>query len=214
LTPIDVRRFLSRFLTGLSVLAFGVVVGLWARSWISFDSVLYAPPPTTPQQHVSPSGVTYTAYELRGGSVSSHRGAVQAQWQVSFRLVDDTPRARPLQPEGRWRFFSQPLARSNEAGFLDGPEARGVVGFWVVRRTTPAPLRPGQRPDYDVRDVFVPYWFLAAVTGVLPLLQLVRALRRRARRRRGLCVHCGYDLRETSGRCPECGTTAAPARRA
>lgn len=30
--------------------------------------------------------------------------------------------------------------------------------------------------------------------------------RRRARRRRGLCVACGYDLRgSSSGTCPECG---------
>jgi hypothetical protein len=52
------------------------------------------------------------------------------------------------------------------------------------------------------------YWPLAASCAYLIPYTLL-ALRRRsqnARRRKNQCVTCGYDLRATPDRCPECGT--------
>jgi hypothetical protein len=50
------------------------------------------------------------------------------------------------------------------------------------------------------------YWLLVT-TAVLPAAHLPRWLRAfRSRRAPGLCVQCGYDLRATPDRCPECGT--------
>src|SRR5437867_9161095 len=62
------------------------------------------------------------------------------------------------------------------------------------------------------RGVTAPAW---AVIGIVatPWMLLLRLHRRRRmilqRRRLGLCLSCGYDLRASGERCPECGTPTA-----
>ena len=59
-------------------------------------------------------------------------------------------------------------------------------------------------------ELRVPMWALAAVLTLQPVLQMRSALRRRRLQKPGVCCHCGYDLRGSTGRCPECGTVTRP----
>jgi hypothetical protein len=54
-------------------------------------------------------------------------------------------------------------------------------------------------------NLVMPYWVLLIVFMALPLLFIVRLSRQRRFVDSGLCLTCGYDLRATPERCPECG---------
>ncbi len=68
-------------------------------------------------------------------------------------------------------------------------------------------------PDYEYDPMFslllawyLPLWIPTTVFAALSLwLGFVPLHRRRKREKLGLCLKCGYDLRGSKDRCPECG---------
>jgi hypothetical protein len=88
----------------------------------------------------------------------------------------------------------------------------------LMRTSRPTPLRRQVFPEYSAKHggstqetwdslaVYCPWSILALVTGVLPGMWLKWTWRQRRRRGQGLCQNCGYDLRASTERCPECGT--------
>jgi len=82
-------------------------------------------------------------------------------------------------------------------------------GFFVG--TCGIPGLFAEAANFIHHEAALPAWFLVACAAVLPAFRVRAVLRNRRRARMGLCVACGYDLRATPDRRPECGTVSQKA---
>ena len=80
---------------------------------------------------------------------------------------------------------------------------------WTGMTTGSGPHTPDYPPDFRQTVAIVPFGYWIGLFALPPLFVTLRLFLRFCRRREGHCVQCGYDLRATPDRCPECGTIPA-----
>lgn len=116
----------------------------------------------------------------------------------------------PPQATSRWLLLNDGLIAYEHNYGPAGPLHWFGVSAWVFHSGVRTEARNGNR---------ISYWYLDLPAAALVLypaaLTLVtwRFLRGVQQRRPGDCPTCGYDLRASKNRCPECGTaiTSLPA---
>ena len=110
-----------------------------------------------------------------------------------------------LDPDSEYYFVGKSMVLRG-VSFSRPPTQRERLGFeWTTgalwQRTED---RASRSAEFTL--IGLPYWFLILIP--LPPLAWLLWRRRRLRQRRagGRCLSCGYDLRGSDDRCPECGT--------
>jgi hypothetical protein len=140
--------------------------------------------------------VGYLRRNDRGGiAIGAFRGHVRVivGWPVGRRDADERPDP-PDWPVGL-RGVRFPITKVARIPSYQPP---GGFGFgW----------HESGFPDYRNFILWLPHWALLTVcaAGAVSSWRMVRSHRRASRRRAGRCASCGYDLRMTPDRCPECG---------
>jgi hypothetical protein len=183
-----VRRRLFNLAAAASFLLLIAVAALWMRArwwWIVDGAVLTEAP--------SADGMI-VAYRVRNSPFGTEATRRRSGQPLSSR---------------RWEWISE-AADASDSDRIPVLYFRSVGGhggempgvWWVAR----------QKPDLALHQIYVRHRTLALLTAILPAMWAVGRWRRRRTVAAGRCRKCGYDLRATPDRCPECGAAAAAVR--
>ena len=171
--------------------------GVWRLYWQnSFIGISHLRP--WPNLWQSGFGIRYRQFDLRQmGPQAVWIGKPFTDSGDGFSIVSGTfsfvntqlllsglskPLAIPSQPQ-----WDSPITIFGPAN-VPPASLSGKVSVWILR---------------------VPDWAVIAAFGVLPIVWIFTAARRLVPRKKdggSCCAVCGYDLRATPDRCPECGT--------
>lgn len=174
----------------VTLLLLGFLIILWVRSYEHNEYIGHKGYAVSDTQvvitwHCVHTGLGGFSVECRQAvlNAGSRRSALTDPYRGLCWVPQPThPRRYPVTPTadnpapGRWQFLHDPFHR-------------------------------GGRPiDSSSTSLTVPFWFLVMLAAGAVTAWVVPSLRRCWRRFAGCCVKCGYDLRATPSRCPECGT--------
>ena len=207
----------------LSLLSCVATVVLWARSYFAADDLIWE---TAPQPAAEGSYCEALTGKGRFFVIRDGTGMTSNALQDHFGYSTLPP--QNVGPTGGRIFARMGFALSWARGTSSGPRYVLDGDGNAVPSTEPAdegattdkdhpvptflpprhPNAPAQPPASVLGFTLgFPLWFPTAIFCLLSI-PAIRALHRRVRpaHQPGTCARCGYDLRGSTDRCPECGT--------
>ena len=183
---------LFRLLAGLSMLLLISVAALWIRNYWGGDQLQIQVGSYSSQRDFAIRAVDgrirlFYSRLLAAGQQgnSSHSGSWY--WPIEFTYSPVV--------KGSTAIDDAPMGNVNTIANLES------VGF-VVRKQD---MGKSPAPVFRSWELRAPSWFAMIVLAILPAVAGFVGRRERQRERTGKCTYCGYDLRGSHDRCPECG---------
>ena len=195
------RRLARRLFTlcsMLSLLLAAAALALWLLSY-RVERTYRFPPVVPPAAEAAampgqPGEWRYQWHaSIGGGAFQVMRRHTGADTTLPPGLADDGP------------------TKLSAGGYLAGATDLRAPGFRYFDSARNYSAGPGgvRNWTFGFRYVTLPGWLPALALGLPPALWLLHRRRLARRASAGPCAACGYDLRATPGRCPECGAAAA-----
>jgi hypothetical protein len=194
---------LLTLLAAASLMLCVVLCALWVRShWVYAQYDTYRR--------------TSSVVERRGnGLVARHtwQHATAASGGMQLRVMSSEEPAWPAATPRPWFTHAEwanaaamqyPVTSNTPLGLKANFHRAGVQ---LVVADYNGPDQLARTVNYRELSVTTPFWLLVLLSLIPPALWL--AARRRRQRlaiAAGMCPQCGYDLRASPDRCPECGT--------
>lgn len=176
-------RWLFNLAAGASLLVALLICIFWIRSRWSSDSLRYHA--TNPATHRLDA---YLISEAGGMTLGRKIFYWPPEAQTAaMTLVNRTRRAYT------WQFDSRPVPPAGVLYMRLGFNWFSAIDLKMVPGATSKEAR-----------LFIPYWALLLATLITPIAWILHR-RRQRNAQPGICKICGYDLRATPDRCPECG---------
>ncbi len=182
------RQWTIRIITSISFLFAIALLTLWIRSEFRGD-----------WGYVTTSTSVWMA--------GSGKGGLRVVWDQNSLLV------MALMQSGRSREWSTASPVAVEKLLIGASDVWGIgprrnwhfPGFAFTETYIGVGTGFGGPPTIT-RSLYVWYGWLVALTAILPAWRALKWWKQRRIKPPGACKNCGYDLRATPDRCPECGT--------
>jgi len=185
-----VRRNLLNFATLLSLLLCAAACVVWVLSRFVSDRIDWASVRVTPP------------IAIRSLSLRTTTGGVLARWD---RRTYDQGVLFDAETASSWRDRSLYWDRSEPvrlSGLYPADSWAGRAGFRAEHSRTYFGAAAFTDETFSLA---FPLWVVVVAGAALPAARVMRRRAARRRARAGQCPGCGYDLRATPERCPECG---------